>query len=383
MGTMKKQFIKEIFPLGKHFVSDSKGNRREIDITEERALGWINKFNSMRSKGLMVTAPWEHDINATPVSSLLNAKNNGGEWKSLYLEDGTVKGMLEAATDQDAEAIGTKVKGCSVFIDNFVDGKGTQWDDSILHICLTNNPVAVTESFENNENSLSIAMSTSMKYDKDDASVGTSLSELARTLKSKMGIETDPNGLGVGEYLKTLIAVFKNYYSSNRKEEGLQSVAPSMDIFMSTNEPTVDTQPTKEPTKDPAEAYVKKIKILQRRESQLLRHISSSVSTSLKSRINSLKNNCEEDDSPMKSKLEDLENSLDNVEFEFDFKNGQLSKTSLEGQIETMELFSKKTSPSEGEENKSQLTSVAPPEMEPPNEDVLSLEEMSNIVNSF
>ena len=144
----------------------------------------------MRSKGLMVTAPWEHDINATPVSSLLNAKNNGGEWKSLYLEDGTVKGMLEAATDQDAEAIGTKVKGCSVFIDNFVDGKGTQWDDSILHICLTNNPVAVTESFENNENSLSIAMSTSMKYDKDanTPELHKDLSDLDHQDESKLSL---------------------------------------------------------------------------------------------------------------------------------------------------------------------------------------------------
>ena len=49
---MGMTFKKQIFPLGKHFVSDSKGNRREIEITEDRALAWINKFNNIQGENI-------------------------------------------------------------------------------------------------------------------------------------------------------------------------------------------------------------------------------------------------------------------------------------------------------------------------------------------
>lgn len=378
---MGKTFKKQIFPLGKHFVSDSKGNKREIEITKERALSWINKFNNMRSQGLIVTAPWEHDIDAKPVTDLLNAKNNGGEWKSLYLENDMVIGHLEAATDEDEKNIGTKVDGCSIFVDNFVDGTGKEWDDSILHICLTNHPVAITEGYEPTENSLSIAMSTVMEKEK---SAGTNLEELASTLKARLGIDLPVQETGIHEYIKMLIAVFKNF-SNGVETEQMQTVTPAMDIYMSTNAPSKESEPSE--STNYKQQYLdlkKRIQGYQKREKALLDHISTSVVDRLGNRLGELKKNYsgENEDSGMLSKISDLESSLNNLEFEFDFKDKSLSKTTVENQIEMMELFSKREigkAPTEQEEN---LTGVTPDD-EPDDNTDYSYEELTQAINSF
>jgi hypothetical protein len=381
---MGMTFKKQIFPLGKHFVSDSKGNRREIEITEDRALAWINKFNNMRSQGLRVTAPWEHDVDARPVTDLLNAKNNGGEWKSLYLEDGMVVGHLEAATEEDEKNIGTKVDGCSIFVDDFVDGSGKEWNDSILHICLTNHPVSVTEGYEPSQNSLSIAMSTVMKNEE----AGMSLNELATTLKAKLGIDLPAQETGINEYLKMLIAVFKNY-NNDFATDGMQTVSPGMDIYMSTKPPEDGSSSAPAPVADTEnwqQKYAdmkKRVQGFQKREKALLDHISSSVVGNLAGRITSLKEKYseKENNQPMMKKISDLEASIGDAEFEFDFKQSSLMKTHVENQIEMMELFSdQEVSPAP---EKEKLTKVEPPEEVPADLDSFSNEETQQVVNSF
>lgn len=380
---------KPIFPLGKHRVSDKQGNRKEVTITKDMALNWINKFNAMRSSGLRVTAPWEHDVNSVPVSDILNAKNNGGEWTSLFMEDDVVWGTILPATEEDEKNIGTKVNGCSIYVDDYVDGTGKSWENSILHICLTNEPVAITDNYEVNENSLSIAMSTSMKNENKGSSDYTScLNDLTRTLKEKLGIEM-PTSSDVKEYLNMLVTVFKNYKNDG---EQLQAITPAMDIFMSTQEPKkTDVEYSSKEYKKIAsleeeiEQLKKRSNMMQKREKALLSHISSSTVGSVKKRIEDLKTKfSEEKNESMLTKLVDMTSRLESSEFEFDFKENSLKKLSIESEIEIIESLTSTPPASQSEVAKDQLVQVTP-DQEPEDQSQGDLEnnQITDIVNAF
>ena len=383
---MIKPVHKEVFPLGKHVVTTKSGERKEVIITKEMALDWINKFNAMRSKGLRVTAPWEHDIEAVPVEDILNAKNNGGEWTSLYLKDDIVKGVLLPATEADAGAIGTKVDGCSIWVDDYQDGSGEEWKNSILHICLTNNPVAFeTEGFEPSENSLSIAMSTSMKNKTDSTSA---LSELSQTLKDKLGIDLPVGGSELQDYLKMLIAVFKNFKSDTEQH---QVVTPSMDIFMSTQNDKTNTETISikkyNELQEELEALKKRQGIAKKRESALLKVISSTVVNGINDRMEKLKKHyTEEKNEKMLERLNNMESRLTSTQFEFDFKEGVLSKTPIEGELEIIETMietpEKKKTPEREKDRLVELTPDSEPSHDLGTSDVGGMK-VSDIINAF
>lgn len=362
---MSKVYKKQIFPLGKHVVSDLKGNRHEVEIKKDRVLKLINTFNNMRSNGLKVFAPYEHDEDSVPVEDiddLLNAKNNGGEWLSFYLEDDVLYGNIRAATDEDAERIGSKVQGCSVYIDDYVDGQGRKWNDAILHVALTNQPVAVTENFSEKETGLAIAMSTSMSKKEQDP---TSFMQAFRdTLKSKLNIEVPETG-DVCEFLRMVTGIIKNF---NPAAQTTTTYDSPMEIMMSTT-----TKPKTEETNPETELWAKRAKkaaaaVTQKDEQikSLVKHIGTAYKSALKERLESIKS-AFKDDEELLSRASSLESSLPDLELEFDFEKAELMTPSVESDISMLETFVKKIA-SKKEENGGQTfgqtVTQEPPEVE-------------------
>ena len=358
---MSKVYKKQIFPLGKHVVSDLKGNRHEVEIKKERVLKLINTFNNMRSNGLKVFAPYEHDEDNVPVEDiddLLNSKNNGGEWLSFYLEDDILYGNIKAATEEDAERIGSKVQGCSVYIDDYVDGKGKEWDDAILHVALTNKPVAVTENFSEKETGLAIAMSTSMSKKEQDP---TSFMQAFRdTLKSKLNIEI-PETPDVCEFLRMVTGIFKNFNPASQTTTTHDS---PMEIMMSTA-----TKSKSEEVNPDVELWTKRAKkataIVTQKEDQikaLVKHIGGAYKGSLKERLDVIKETFK-DDEDLLPRVSNLEKSLPDLELEFDFEKATLITPNIENDISMLESFAKKVAPEKKEESGvlgSTITSRAP-----------------------
>lgn len=331
------KFRKEIAPLGDHIVSDKKGNRKKVTITKERALRWIENFKKMRSCGLGVFAPWEHDFDNKPVEKvddLLNSKNNGGEWVDLSLENGSIWGVVEAATDKDAEAIGNKVKGCSLFADNYEDGSGRIWEDSILHICLTNKPVAQTGNFT------SIAMSTSVKNESNSGIISNLLESLR-----KIGINLSPTG-DVDELLKMLTVALDNNSALKENVNGsmpanVKPKAPNLSLVMSTETQEPETeQPTNEQVSNPLgekllsqnEELKAKNKELSDRLNEFNSVFKANAKKELASKIDALAEHLGEDEEGKKL-VKSLRAELDSTEFAFG-ENGEVIRTPLHSEID-------------------------------------------------
>lgn len=379
---MSKVYKKQIFPLGKHLVSDLKGNRHEVDIKKERVLKLINTFNSMRSKGLKVFAPYEHDEESVPVENiddLLNPKNNGGEWLSFYLEDDVLYGNIKAATDEDAERIGSKVQGCSVYIDDYVDGKGKEWDDAILHVALTNKPVAVTENFSEEGKGLAIAMSTSMSKKEQDP---TSYIQAFRdTLKTKLNIEI-PETPDVCEFLRMVTGIFKNFNPGAQTTTNLDT---PMEIMMSTS-----TKSRPEELNPDVELWSKRAKkasaIVTQKEDQikaLVKHIGVSYKGVLQTRLDAVKE-AFKDDEELLPRVEGLAKSLPELELEFDFEKASLVTPNIESDISILESVAKRVAPEKKEESGAIGSTITqePPAPQTEGED-MSAETVDSIINGI
>jgi hypothetical protein len=331
------KFVKPITPLGDHMVSDSDGDRKKVTITKDRALHWINTFNQMKAKGLNVFAPWEHDLDNKPTKDtedLLNAKNNAGQWTELYLEEDMLVGVVETESEEYIDKIGKTVKGCSLFADDYVDGEGQTWKDALLHICLTNRPVALTDNYSplNKENNLSIAMSTSMK---NKTSV---LNNLVEKLK-KLGVTVDPTE-DVMVFLDRLTTAFSNVNfggSVDSIPDNVTQKSPSMSLMMSTEAP----KPEKNVELD---SLVEKNKELEGKLDEYAAQFSKWEQT----RIEEQKNQLEERVSNVKSLLEgeedgkevvnSLEKELKETEFKLD-DNGKLIETGLHRELRVHEKW--------------------------------------------
>ena len=337
-----KKFKKQIVPIGDHWVSDKEGNRKKITITKERASKWVDSFNDMKSEGLNVYAPWEHELNSKPTKELLNAKNNGGKWTELVLEEDSIWGVVEAATESDAEKIGTTVEGCSIFVDDYLDGKGKLWEDSILHICLTNKPVAVTENFKplSEENNLSIAMSTYVESEKSGM-----ISTLIESLK-KIGIVL-PSTDDVDDLIKCLTVAIDNSSLKNTLAGGIPGnvtpKAPRYDLVMSTEVQESEKQETApEPPKvdKTSEMILSQNESLKEENSQIKEQLSKfnslflkNVKQDLSSKIQNLKESFNEDDSEGKDLVKSLKAQLESTEFSFD-EHGDVVQTPLHKEID-------------------------------------------------
>ena len=330
------KFVKPITPLGDHMVSDSEGERKKVTITKDRALHWINTFNQMKAKGLSVFAPWEHDLDNKPakeVDDLLNAKNNAGQWTELYLEKDMLVGVVETENEEYIDKIGKTVKGCSLFADDYIDGEGQTWKDALLHICLTNRPVALTDNYEpvNKENNLSIAMSTSMK---NKTSV---LSNLVEKLK-KLGVTIDPTD-DVMVFLDRLTTAFSNVSfgdSSNGIPDNVTPKTPTVGFMMSTDSPKEEKVVEKDSVV--VDELVAKNKELEGKLNEYSSQFGKWEQTrieeqkqQLKDRVENIKDLLEKEDGG-KETIQSLEKELQETEFKLD-ENGKLIETGLHREL--------------------------------------------------
>lgn len=163
-----KTYRKFLLQPGLYNVKGKDGKRRPVELTEERLKHWADTVNAMNEDGLLIPVPYEHDLDQRPFSQReLATTATAGFWKKAEFDEVTKKlnVVIEAATDEDAKNIGTKLKALSIYTEpKYVDPNGKEWNDAPLHLALTNQPMAVhrgedAEWSELPEDALAICMS--------------------------------------------------------------------------------------------------------------------------------------------------------------------------------------------------------------------------------
>ena len=184
------KFTKEIARPGKYVVNVPRKQadgtvkmvREEKQITKDHIASWESKFLKMREKGLLVPAPFYHDLSALPLTpeertaleleqrkEENRTKNNAGYWEHMFRDaDGKLHGIIDVEVPEYQERMGKSFKECSLLsLPTFVDGNGEEWKDSILHVAVVTNPVqAGQENFkpiESNEGALALSMSMAIE----------------------------------------------------------------------------------------------------------------------------------------------------------------------------------------------------------------------------
>lgn len=120
------------------------GGAAEI-ITPQRMKGWVDNFKSMKAAGLKPTAPWDH-AGRNPASKeywpiyAADAGDSTAEKNIGFIDDlEIVNGKLDVVIDvRDSEAFRKLKEGAVADLSlglcrNFIDGKGKNWGDSIIH----------------------------------------------------------------------------------------------------------------------------------------------------------------------------------------------------------------------------------------------------------
>lgn len=180
------KFTKEIARPGKYVVNvprkqqdgSVKMVREEKQITKDQIASWESNFLKMREKGLLVPAPFYHDLSALPLTpeekATLDAaqrteanrtKNNAGYWEHMFRDaNGNLHGIIDVDVPEYQERMGKSFKECSLLaLPKFVDGTGEEWKDSILHVAVVTNPIVPAQDnfkpIESQEDALAIAMS--------------------------------------------------------------------------------------------------------------------------------------------------------------------------------------------------------------------------------
>lgn len=198
-----------MFKFHKQIVRAREVPEKGITITEDRLKHWQATAELMGEKGLRIPAPFFHDPNAVPVNlelskEVADSKNNAGFWSKLWLaDDGWLMGELEVPRAEDAEKIGTTIKGASLYAPPKWEEGGESWEDAITHIALTNKPV-IHEGADF-ETALSLSLDDAGGYDAasdegdSDKNSSTNLESALKVL-SELGLElpddtTDQNFL--------------------------------------------------------------------------------------------------------------------------------------------------------------------------------------------
>ena len=120
------------------------GGAAEI-ITPQRMKAWVDNFKSMKAAGLKPTAPWDH-AGRNPASKeywpiyAADAGDSTAEKNIGFIDDlEIVNGKLDVVIDvKDSEAFRKLKEGAVADLSlglcrNFIDGKGKNWGDSIIH----------------------------------------------------------------------------------------------------------------------------------------------------------------------------------------------------------------------------------------------------------
>lgn len=163
---------KEIIRSGKHVYIGEDGRPAVLDATPAKIAHYHANGNEMIKRGLPIPVPLEHQPSATPMNAMDRAadlvRNNAGEAKRFEVD--TIKnpttgedihrlfGVLDIRDDKIAEKVNDgSIRWVSPWINSFVDGKGSQWDEVISHVALTTRPrIHEQQPFDNVSMALSI-----------------------------------------------------------------------------------------------------------------------------------------------------------------------------------------------------------------------------------
>jgi hypothetical protein len=154
------KFRKSVVPLGTHHAPDGS-----ITVTPQRVRSWIDKGQRMLADGIKIPVPWGHRKKANPIdatfhdeeaAAFLRSRFNAGFVEGFERDDdgglAVVMDVPGAELDEkgnivtmaelpDGIKVKTSIAEVSAAIDNWTDGKGRKWDDSVMHVALT--PLAV------------------------------------------------------------------------------------------------------------------------------------------------------------------------------------------------------------------------------------------------
>lgn len=148
------KFVKDIVKVGQYLIPSPKGGRLRHTLTPDRLRKWADNFGRMRDAGLRVPAPWKHDRAAVPVQvgeggMLESAAENAGFWEEVWFDpdENVLRGVVDVPGDETnpetpAGKIGKTVVDTSVYVNpKFVDAKGREWNDALMHIACVTHPI--------------------------------------------------------------------------------------------------------------------------------------------------------------------------------------------------------------------------------------------------
>lgn len=160
-------FRKRIVRPGTYTVRRKDGTTARHHVGPKRFSKWIENFNSMRQAGLEVPAPWHHEPKAQPVRldatpSDLDAYNNGGFWKRLWVDqkDNSLWGEVDVPRAEDADRFNKTVNDVSLLAKpEWLDGTGRKYEDALTHIALVTHPVDKdSEGFVPADNAIALSL---------------------------------------------------------------------------------------------------------------------------------------------------------------------------------------------------------------------------------
>jgi hypothetical protein len=147
---------KEIARQGAHVYIGEDGKPRTLDATPELVKYWFDQGKLMRSAGLSIPIPLEHDSDARPMTAAERAanrlKNNAGfvddfdfrkvkdkDKDGKEIEVDAVFGLHDILDPTIAKKL-PAIRWVSPWFSSFVDGAGKQWNGVISHSALTTRP---------------------------------------------------------------------------------------------------------------------------------------------------------------------------------------------------------------------------------------------------
>lgn len=154
------RFQKTIIVPSDYFPPGPDGKRFHFPVTPARIKRWAGNLQAMRHAGIRIPVAWGHQSSAKPQDADQReaqlAQFNAGYLDSAIVAPGdSLVGEFDvpgAELDQDGNVVteqtlpdGTRVKAAigevSMSVNDWQDGKGKVWPDSIIHIALTPLPV--------------------------------------------------------------------------------------------------------------------------------------------------------------------------------------------------------------------------------------------------
>lgn len=179
------QIWKEEIRVGKHTYLDEAGQPQVLDATPEMIRYWHDQGKAMRTAGLSIPVPMEHNPNAKPMTAMEKAANrllNNAGWVEDF-KLGKVKEKDDKGNDVEVEAVFAlhdipdpalakklphTVRWVSPWISSFVDGAGRAWNGVITHSALTTRP-RITKQLPFADMGAALSLAVKAKSDFDPA----------------------------------------------------------------------------------------------------------------------------------------------------------------------------------------------------------------------